>query len=127
MSFKQTKFYFENLFSVEWTKTPVHFAGMEFDKKKKTAGEWINLTYKPSYLKSQGLDSGIQSGMVTVVCWAETDVDSMGLSDDVVSFFNMNIDTKFRVRSIDVIDHGWQTATSAYTMLSFRFEYNIGC
>jgi hypothetical protein len=128
MNLKETKFYFEDMFFTNWTSTPVHFAAQQFDKTIKTSGEWINLYYTPVGMGNMSLSNQKASGAVNVVCWADTDLRSMEIADEVMEFMTeFNTSRVYTVRRLDIIDHGWQTATSAYTIVSFKIEYFEGC
>ncbi len=124
MGLKETKYYYENMFKTLWTSTPIHFAAQEFDKKIKTTGEWVNLIYKPTSLVTSSFSGKKAYGLVYVVCWSDNDVRSMEIADEVIKFIQENNDSLlYSIKNIEIVDHGWQTASSAFTILSFRVEY----
>ena len=119
MSFKQTKFDFESMFSLLWTKTPVHFAGQELNARG--LAEWVNPYFTPLSGSNVGLGGAVQHrSMFNIVCWAESDVDVMDLSDEVREFVVANVDGDvYRLTGYEVSDHGWQESNKVYLELSF--------
>ncbi len=123
MNLKETKYYFEDMFSSYWTETPIHFAGMEFDGSQHD--RWVNPVYKPLRSRSNGISTStdINMGQFYVVCWGESDIDAMELSDTTIEFMADKLDTtKFRSRGYEIIDHGWDNSNKVFVMLSFAIE-----
>lgn len=121
-SFKETKIYFEKMFTTDWTLTPVHYAGEEFNSKD--IEKWVNIFYEPTYGNHNDLSCNTANyGNLHVASWADYDIDAMELSDIVTSFVNTNIDkTKYRVRRFEVSDHGWNDSNKVFVLLTFSIE-----
>lgn len=127
MNLRETKFYFENIFSTLWLETPVHYAGQDFDGAKHDA--WVNPVYTPSHSIPNGISttSNVQVGRLYIVCWAEEDVSVMDLVDVAVDFINTKVDKQlFRHRGYDVIDRGWDDSDKVFVVLAFTFEQLTG-
>ena len=119
---KETKFYFENLFATLWTNTPIHYAGQEFDATG--IQRWINPTVTPVRNTFNGLGQRkLFEFNLYIPCWAENDVESMQLADEIALFVKDNVDgSLYHSNGYDVIDHGWQDSNQVFTVLSFRFK-----
>ena len=127
MNLKETKYYFEDIFSRLWSETPVHYAGMDFDATKQP--KWINPVYKPLRSTNNGIsiETRVDLGQLYVVCWADYDVDAMELSDNLIDFLDENVDkTLFRSRGYEVIDHGWDDSNKVFVLLSITYEHFVG-
>ena len=127
MNLKETKFYFENIFSTLWADTPVHYAGMDFDATKQQ--KWINPVYKPlrSVPNGVSVDTSIEIGQLYIVCWANSDVEAMDLADTIIDFVDDKVDkTLFRARGHYIIDHGWDDSDKVFIVISFTFEQFSG-
>lgn len=121
MNLKETKIYFETLFTDVWNCTPVHFAGEEF----KSTDEWINPVYRPLRSRSNGVSvtASVESGQLFVVCWSDYEIDAFGLSDRVITFLKTEVDgSMFRMTGHSVIDNGWNESNKVFVVLSFTFE-----
>ena len=116
---KQTKYYFDDMFSSNWTSTPIHFAGQEFDNNN--IPSWINVSYTPVRSTATGLGNSNRTiGSVTVVCWDTNDVGVMELADEVIDFMKDNVEqNSYSLRGYDVDDHAWHTSNSVYIYLTF--------
>lgn len=116
---KETKKYFEDLFNDNWTATPIHFGGQEFNAEN--IPQWINPTVQPLRNTATGINGSMMySFFVYVVCWAETDVDCMDLADSVAGFMSANIGDDYSTVGYNIIDHGWQDSNSVFTVMSFE-------
>ena len=127
MTLKETKFYFENLFSTLWTDTPIHYAGVNFDGAQQS--KWINPVYKPMRSRNNGFSSNtfVALSQLYIVCWADHDIDAMELSDNVITFVNESVDkTQFKSRGYEIVDHGWDDSNKVFVMLSFSYEQLVG-
>jgi len=120
-NFKDSKYYFEQLFATEWHDTPVHFVGTEFDAHG--IEKWVNPFYTPIFGRPQGL-GGItkNKGTLHVMVWAKNDVDAMELADNMVSFIAKHT----KVNRYEIADHGWSDANTVFLQLSFDVEVFIG-
>ena len=115
------------MFSSDWNETDIHFVGQDFDGSQHDT--WINPVYKPLRSTPNGVSTStsIDMGQLYIVCWAETDIDAMELTDTVIAFVGDNMDkTLFRARGHDIIDHGWDDSNKVFVMLSFTFEQFSG-
>ncbi len=119
--FRETKLFFESLFSDDWAQTPIHFAGQEF--KADGIPQWVNVVYTPLTGRPQGVsrDTSTSLGLLSVICWAENDADVMSLADDVVAFINGNTG-KYKVNNYEITDHSWQDSNQVYMYLTFNIE-----
>ena len=127
MNLQETKKYFETIFAEDWSITDVHFVGQEFDGSEHDA--WVNPVYKPLRSTTNGVSTStsIDMGQLYIVCWANSDVEVMELTDTVVAFIADKVDKSlFRSRGHDIIDHGWDDSDKVFTMLSFTFEQFSG-
>ncbi len=126
MNFQAAKFYFEDMFKNVWTTTPIHFAGQEFSGEG--ISKWVNPVYSPRSMTHSGLSltANYNYGSLYVACWADTDVDAMALGDEIVDFIKNTTDPFFKVKNINVDDHGWQSSNKVYMILSFTIEYYVG-
>lgn len=126
-SLKSTKYYLESLFSQNWSETPIHFAGEEFDGK--SIDKWINIFYSPLLSRSGGLsESSYTIGNFYVICWANTDVDVMSMGDNAVSFMNTNIDKSYyKLKNFEIADHGWNESNKVFLVLTFSIETLPNC
>ncbi len=123
---KAGKFFFDEMFSTLWTQTPVHYAGQGFDAEG--MDQWINPTYRPSRRDRPSL-----SGQVTrtyaniyIPCWAETDVDVMGLMDDVIEFVETNTVSPYKINNISIIDHGFDDSNKVFGIIMVSIEHYQG-
>jgi len=125
-----TKAIIETMFADNWTSTPVHFSGQEFDAKG--MNEWLNLNIRPARIVSGSISNGrtIMTANVFVPCWASTEVDSFTLADEVIAF----VDAQFskasmrnRVESVEFIDQGWNEANKSYVILMFSIVLDGEC
>ena len=127
--FKETKFYFENMFSTNWNATPIHYGGQEFNSEN--IDTWINIVMKPVRSEPASISGGLNKYAADfyVVCWAENDVKCMELGDTITDFMEANTDTnKYSVNRYRVIDHGWQDNNEVFMVLSFSLNiYNGIC
>ncbi len=123
MNFQAAKFYFEDMFKNVWTTTPIHFAGQEFSGEG--ISKWVNPVYSPRNMTNAGISNTVNKnfGVVYVACWADNDVDAMGLGDLVVDFMKSQVNSQYRIQAINVDDHGWQSSNKVYMILSFSIEY----
>ena len=119
---KETKFYFENLFTTEWLATPIHFVGQEFDQDG--TKQWVNPYYTPTRSMPNGI-SGMTTrnyGTVYVACWAENDVEAMGLADATIDFISSNVGTAYTIKNYSIEDHGWHKTNKVFVIISFNVE-----
>ena len=125
-TFKDGKFYFENMFSTLWVDTPVHYAGEEFDSA--SLDEWINPRYTPSSMANISLSktADITYANLFIPCWAKNDVDVMGLTDNVIEFVKEHISQPYNIKGIDIIDHGWNETNKVFTVIMVRIEHRGG-
>ena len=125
-NFQKTKAYFETLFKDNWTSTPVHYAGQEFSAD--TLDRWVNVIYKPLGGENTAYTgaSMLINGTLTVICWAENDVEAMKLGDEVVAF--VSAQKEFTMRMFEVNDHGWNESGSVYLYLTFDIKsHDMSC
>jgi len=121
-SFKDTKFYFEDMFQTLWFETPIHYAGQEFDGSD--IQHWVNPFYQPTYGSNTDLCSTtLNSGNLHVACWGDSDIEAMDLADNIVSFIMENTDkTKYRIKRFEMSDHGWNDSNKVYVVITFTVE-----
>ena len=121
---KGTKYYFEKLFQDEWTNTPIHFAGQEFDSTGRDT--WVNPRFVPQggSLNSFGMRTKLY-GAVDVVCWAKNDVEVFDLVDNVVEFMSAH-GKDYAIHKFEVNDHGWDDSNMVYVYLTFNLTYYEG-
>lgn len=118
---KETKFYFETLFAENWSTTPIHFVGQDFNQDD--TPRWINPFYTPSYSQAKGLgDLTSNYGVVRIACWAENDVEAMGLADVMITFMSENTSNAYRVAKYTIDDHGWHKSDKVFVIVSFNVE-----
>ena len=123
-SLRQTKLFFEKMFFEEWSSTPIHYAGQEFNSKG--IGKWINPYYSPRYVGTPGFGSNIQNGYLNVICWATDDASSMELADEIIEFVtSKNENNLYIIKDVNIDDHGWVDANSVFTFVSFYVESHI--
>jgi hypothetical protein len=118
---RATKLYFEKLFADNWTQTPIHFAGQEF--RPSSEGEWVNVVYTPLSGRPLSLskEPAISTGILTVICWAESDANAMALADDIIAFVSLNAGA-YKMNNYEVTDHVWHDANQVYLYLTFTVE-----
>jgi hypothetical protein len=124
---KATKFYFDNLFQTLWTTTPIQYAGQEFDGHG--LDQWVNIVYKPLRSSPASISgtAAYNYGQLYIVCWAENDVDVMGLGDNIVEFMQTEVDNRrFKINGYSVIDHGWDDSNKVFLMFSFQMQEMVG-
>jgi hypothetical protein len=127
MTLRESKYFFEELFSNGWTNTPIQYGGEEFTGKGLPS--WINIFYTPEITKRIGYgDSTVTHSSFNVVCWADTDVEALTISDEVIRFMNK---TKFpngmTIDGYEVGAHGWEESNKAFTMLNFNIKVISSC
>ena len=122
--FKETKLYIDNLFKDEWCETKIHYGGEEFNHKEEDVTKWVNPFYQPmSGRINDYCGTTLNQGNLHVVCWADTDVDALGLADNIIAFINTNIDTTlYHVRNFEIGDHGWNESNQVYIIVTFSIE-----
>ena len=125
-NFKDIKYYFEDMFNTGWTDTPIHFGGQEFDAPS-TFAEWINLVYTPQRSERGSISDNLSIiyGTVYISCWAEDDVDVMGLTDDVIAFVEEALASPHKILKTTIIDHGWNTANKSYTIIALNIQSTL--
>ena len=117
---KDIKQYFERLFNDSWLLTPIHFAGQEFDQDKTV--RWINPVYTPQGTANSGVskDARRVSSTISIICWAENDLEVMALADEVVAFMENNVEANaYSLRGYNVEDHAWHKSNKVYIYLTF--------
>ena len=123
---KETKLYFETLFSAGWSLTPIHYAGQEFDQEG--TKRWVNPVYTPLRTDNSGIsETGRRAyGLFNVICWAENDVEAMDLADSVVEFMDANVETnQYSLNGYTIEDHGWHKTNKVYIYLSFKTTFYL--
>ena len=125
-AFKDGKFFFDEMFVSKWTRTPVHYAGQEFDGKGKT--EWVNPSFSPTSRANASLAKSVKqiNANIFVACWAETDVDVMDLMDEVSDFMDTNAGPAYQILNTAVVDHGWHESNKVFGILMFTITYKVG-
>ncbi len=125
-NFKAGKFYFDKMFVDNWTLTPVHYAGEEFDGTGKD--RWVNPSYKPTSRGSASLSKDVKrvEANLFVPCWGETDVEVMELLDEVIDFVEAHTKSPYTILNTSVIDHGWHDTNKVFGILMFSIEGIIG-
>jgi hypothetical protein len=124
-NFKETKYYFENMFATNWSQTPIHFVGQEFDASGIDA--WVNPRFVPSRGDTVGINGNKtkQYAELDIVCWAKNDVEAFDLADQIVAFINATIEG-FDINGYEINDHGWNDSNMVYVVLTFVFNYYTG-
>jgi len=125
-NFKEIKHYFETLFSLHWQTTPIHYMYQEFKGEHE---KWINLIYHPSMITSKSISKDISTvtSELSVVCWAENDVDALELADDVIEFMDLRVDRNlFKMNSGEVIDQGVEGSNKVFIYILFNFTSKAG-
>ncbi len=126
-SFKQGKYFFEDLFLVNWTQTPIHFAGQDFDGNG--IPEWINVVFTPYQSANNGIGSQVKKlyATVTVTGWAENDVNVMQLGDQISAFVDEGVlNSEYTIKQTNLLDHGWDESGKAYLITQFTVEFYAG-
>ena len=124
--FKDTKFYFESMFQSFWTTTPIHYMYQEFKAPKDS---WINVVYQPLRLGSGSLSrtTGDVDSNLSIVCWANNDVEVLTLVDDIITFLEDNNEHDlYHIGDMQVIDQGVDDSNKAFIYLSFAVSNKVG-
>jgi hypothetical protein len=119
--FKETKIYFDTMFDTLWTATPIHYAGQEFDSKG--ISEWVNPVYIPASGYHVDLCSRtLNTGYLHCTCWADNQMSSLELSDELIGFIQTNTDAnRYRITGFQINDNGWN-GKKAFLLISFNIE-----
>jgi len=124
--FKNTKFYFESMFHDLWKTTPIHYMYQEFKAPKDS---WINVVYQPLRLGSGSLSrtTGEVESALSIVCWANNDVEVLTLVDDLVTFLETNNQHQlYQIGDMQVIDQGVDDSNKAFIYLHFSVTNKVG-
>ena len=126
MSLKSGKYFFDNMFSTLWTQTPIHYAGCEFDAEG--MAQWVNPVYTPSRQEKASLSNKVTRtyANIYIPCWADNDVDVMGLMDDVIDFIETNTVSPYKINSVQVIDHGFDDSNKVFGIIMVGIEHISG-
>ena len=122
---KAAKFYFEKLFMDNWTDSPIHFVGQEFDSTG--IPSWIN----PHFIPRSGTLAALSGkrtrldAALDVVCWASNDVEALDLTDKVIDFVATQA-KDFSVTKFEINDNGWDNSNMVYVLLTFKLKYYAG-
>jgi len=132
-SLQETKLIIEELFKTNWTDTPIHFSGQEFDARKMP--QWINLIIRPSRITRASVSNGrsIMSLDVYVPCWSDTEAESFELADKIIAFFNSKVGSSAikilmpnSIDSVTIIDQGWNEANKSFVVPMFSMTVQVG-
>jgi len=87
MTLLQIKIAMETYFNTNYTTTPIHYAGTNFDTSLHT--EWIYFEYIGSSIADSGLDNAVYShrGYIKLVSMAETSYRATEIADIALALF----------------------------------------
>jgi len=87
MTLLQIKIAMETYFNTNYTTTPIHYAGTNFDTSLHT--EWIYFEYIGSTIADSGLDNAVYShrGYIKLVSMAETSYRATDIADIALALF----------------------------------------
>ena len=125
MTLRESKEYFEYIFFNNWTQSPIHYAGEEF--KNKGLKTWVNPMYHAGRGKLTLGGSVKNTGVLNVICWADTDAEALEVADDVIAMILSKVDTNlFSISKYEIPDEGWDDSNRNYVFVSFDMTHYAG-
>lgn len=121
MTLLQIKIEMETLFIGEYSLTPIHWAGVDFDTSANT--EWVFFEYIGSSIVDCGLDKveSQHEGMVKIVAMSETAYRSTQIADAALAVFKGGKAAGLIARRIDIISQGYdKTLGRSYIEISIH-------
>ncbi len=121
-NFKETKMAIDEVFSANWSTTPIQYAGMDFDSTG--IEKWINVVYEPQTNSVTGVSgsSSVSIGSIYIVCWTGYQFDTLELADSVVALIDTYLPQTISNISHSTIDQGFNQNGKAYVVLNFQIK-----
>lgn len=120
MSFLENKKSIEQFIYDNWTYTPIHWSGIDFNIEG--LSEWIRIAYVPKNTINRSIDAEkSEIGSIRIAIFAKIEFRVFELSDLILEMFkNKKIGNNF-VKKVIVLSNG-QTSDNNYNYIDIQIE-----